>query len=287
MTAPRPVAAATAAGNCTPSSSWPAASSTLAAQVANLINQHRVGLGERPLVTSPTLTASAVWKARHMAAYQYFSHDDPGPPIASTAARTAADRVATCGYRASWGENIATGFSSAQAVFNAWLGSAGHRANIENRSFAAAGIGVATGANGAVYWVQDFGYVADGGLPPPSPPPPATTTAPSAQPAPSQSGSGTGRLGLAVVDVRVAARRLVVVTRVSARVASPPAASVKCAARLGHANLRVVVNTYRRSLARCAWRLPHRVARGTVLRGWIRVREGGVRVRRSFTLKLV
>ncbi len=82
--ASKPVAAAIETGDCTPGSSWPANNSSLASQVMSLINQHRAGLGEVQLATSPTLTASAVWKARHMANFGYFSHDDPGPPTTTT-----------------------------------------------------------------------------------------------------------------------------------------------------------------------------------------------------------
>jgi hypothetical protein len=150
----------------------------------SLINQHRAGLGEGQLSTSSALTASAVWKARHMAAFNYFSHDDAGPPTTTTPARSVADRVATCGYSSGFGENIAYGFSTADSAVNAWLGSAGHKANIENAGYVVTGIGVATSASGATYWVQDFGVAADGGSSPPptttttSPPPSTTTTAP-------------------------------------------------------------------------------------------------------------
>ena len=57
-----------------------------------------------------------------------------------------------------------------------WLNSPGHRANIENASYRAIGIGVARSSNGSYYWTQDFGTLADGGStspPPPPPPPPA------------------------------------------------------------------------------------------------------------------
>ncbi len=330
-TAPHPVAAAVQTGDCTPDSSWPAANASLASQVMSLINQHRAGLGEGQLVTSPTLTASAVWKARHMANYNYFSHDDPAPPVA----RTAADRVATCGYSASWGENIAEGFTSAQSVVDAWLNSAGHKANIENASFVATGIGVATAGNGAVYWVQDFGTVADGGSPPPTtstttttPPPPTTTTtaptttsvptttttAPPSPPPPSttpktttttsapattapgqggQASSPAFPLRLARFALHVHARKIVLATRVSIGGTAPPAAHVKCAARLGRRDLRVVVNVYRHVQAHCVWRLPRGLEAGSVkrrvvvARGWVRVRQGSAHVRKPFRFRFV
>ena len=116
-----------------PAASWPADRTDLAAQVVALVNAHRAQLGLQALVVSPALDAAATWKARNMAAYGYLDHDDPGPP----AARTAAERVAACGYPdAEWAEDIATGYATAQAVVDGWLGSPEHRANIERPSSA-------------------------------------------------------------------------------------------------------------------------------------------------------
>jgi uncharacterized protein YkwD len=175
--------AATAAGvgDCTPAAGWGTVRSDLAAEVIGLVNQHRAGLGLGGLAQSATLTAAAVWKAQHMAAYGYFSHEDPAPPVA----RSVGDRVAACGYTASWGENIAYGYPAAASVMQGWLSSPGHKANIERTSFQAIGVGVAVAANGTHYWVQDFGTLADSGSPPPPPasPPPAAPP-PSPPPAP-------------------------------------------------------------------------------------------------------
>jgi uncharacterized protein YkwD len=163
-------AAAAAAGGCSPASSWPEQRDDLAAQVVTLVNAHRVQLGLVPLVVSPTLTASAEWKARNMAAYGYLEHDDPAPD-----ARTADERIAACGYSGQeWGENIAMGYSAAQAVVDAWLASPGHRANIERPEFRATGVGA---AGSPTYWAQSFGVAVDAGsvalapveLPPPAP----------------------------------------------------------------------------------------------------------------------
>ena len=163
---------ARAVTNCTPSAGWGSSRSDLATQVVTLINQHRASLGLRQLAVSSTLTASSQWKSLHMAGYGYFSHDDPAPPVA----RTAYQRAKDCGYAGSWwGENIAYGYTSAQSVVNGWLGSSGHRANIENPNFSSTGVGVASNASGRLYWTQNFGNdVSGGSTPPPSPPPPST-----------------------------------------------------------------------------------------------------------------
>ena len=148
--------AAAAAGNCVAASGWPADRADLAAQVVTLVNAHRAQLGLVALVVSPTLTATAEWKARNMAAYGYLNHDDPAPD-----ARTADERLAACGYQSTeWGENIASGFATAQAVVDAWLASPDHRANIERPEFRATGVGA---AGSPTYWAQSFGATVDAG----------------------------------------------------------------------------------------------------------------------------
>jgi uncharacterized protein YkwD len=148
--------AASAIGDCAPDAGWPAARPDLAVQVVDLINAHRAEMGLHALEVSPTLTAAATWKARHMAAYGYLAHDDPGPPVQ----RPAGDRMAACGYpSATWGENIAMGYTTPQAVVDGWLASPGHRANIERADYVATGVAMAGTAQ--AYWAESFGSVND------------------------------------------------------------------------------------------------------------------------------
>jgi uncharacterized protein YkwD len=179
-------AAATPVGDCQAGAGWAQPLPGQAARVVELVNQHRATLGLAPLAVSPTLSAGAVWKARHMATYRYLAHDDPAPPVQ----RTPAERVQACGYpvNALVGENIAAGQSSAESVMSGWLGSAGHRANIERASFAAIGVGAARAANGSIYWAQDFGSVADAGATVPQPAPAAPPPPQPASPPPAAAG---------------------------------------------------------------------------------------------------
>jgi uncharacterized protein YkwD len=152
-----------AVGDCTAGSDWGTPEQSLAPAVLSLVNSQRASLGLSQLRTSGTLTNAALWKARHMAKYGYFSHDDPAPPVA----RSAFERIAACGYPGySAGENIAAGYRSPASVMQAWLASPGHRANIEAPAWTVIGIGVAQSASGALYWVQDFGATDDSGVPP-------------------------------------------------------------------------------------------------------------------------
>ena len=109
-------AVAAGVGDCNPDAAWPASRQDYADQVVALVNQHRASLGLVQLKVSPTLTAAAVWKARHMAYYRYMAHDDPAPPVA----RTWFQRVQACGYAGyGAGENIAYGYTTPSAVMTA------------------------------------------------------------------------------------------------------------------------------------------------------------------------
>jgi len=158
--------AGAATGDCASSAAWPAAHPGVAAAALSAVNAHRVARGLAPLAVSESLTASATWKARHMAAYNYMAHDDPAPPVA----RSLFDRAAACGYGGPVGENIARWYPTAAAVVQAWLADPPHRANIEG-AWSTTGIAVAVSNTGLPYWVEDFG-TGQG-----SPPPPSTTTA--------------------------------------------------------------------------------------------------------------
>lgn len=140
--------------NCTPGADWGINRQDLASQVLTLVNQHRSSIGLTQLTASATLKSSAEWKSLHMSKYNYFAHNDPAPPVA----RSAFQRMSDCGYKGNGaGENIAYGYGSPQAVMNAWLNSPGHKSNIENPSWRAMGNGVASDANGRLYWTQNFG----------------------------------------------------------------------------------------------------------------------------------
>jgi uncharacterized protein YkwD len=229
---------AAVAPDCAPGATFRPANAAFATEVIQLVNQHRATLGLRALKVSPTLTASAVWKARHMATYGYMAHDDPAPPVA----RSAADRIAACGYRGSWGENIAAGFVTPTAVLAAWLQSAGHRANIENPRYVVTGAGVAASTGGVTLWAQDFGMTDDSGSTPP-----ATSPAPAAQ----------GKIALQKLRVMEHAGLLVLRARAVLSASMQPLrkGSTGCAASAGGGKLRVVVRRFSKGAVTCGWRV--------------------------------
>jgi uncharacterized protein YkwD len=253
--------ATAAVGNCTPDSSWPAERADLEAQVLSLVNAHRTGMGLSAFQVSSTLTASAVWKARHMAAYDERQHDDLAPPVA----RTFADRVTACGYSGPGaGENIAWLYPTAASVMAGWLGSPDHKANME-AGWTATGIGAAMTSGGAVYWVEDFGFVAGSNPPPPTSPQTTTTTTapPSSPPPPATTSSATATTAVTTTTAIVAP------SRAKAAAAGPrcivpnvfhlPVAVAKRRVRARGCAVRVLaVKTRKLAAGKVAWQSPRR-----------------------------
>lgn len=129
-------------------------------QVVERVNNHRASLGRPPLKRVDLLDQTARYHARDMREDDYFSH--------STYDRVGGGLQLVCDFGTrvgshylQWnriGENIAAGYPSPQAVMNAWLNSAGHRANIESTNYQEIGVGYdALGGAYGRYWVQNFG----------------------------------------------------------------------------------------------------------------------------------
>ena len=94
-------------------------------------------------------------------------------------------------------------------------------------------------------------------------------------------------LRLAVIRADVRSRMLALATQVhsSTAITTSPV-KVKCAARIGSRELRVVANVYSAGFAHCMWRLPRGVKAGARAAGWVKVTQGSLHVRRGFKLKL-
>lgn len=107
-----------------------------ASDVLTCVNQIRAYYGLRSLSSNGTLNAGAQACADRMATAGEMTHSTyPG------------------GWH-TWGENIAEGYGSSVAVFNAWMASPGHRANILNSSYTQMGIGDVSAGS---WWCQQFG----------------------------------------------------------------------------------------------------------------------------------
>lgn len=120
------------------------------AEVVALTNVQRVAHGCPALRDDSRLRAAAIGHSVDMRARDYFDHNTP-------AGVTPWTRIEAQGYSDPSAENIARGQSTPQAVVEAWMNSAGHRANILNCSSKAIGVGVQFGPDGP-WWTQDFGY---------------------------------------------------------------------------------------------------------------------------------
>lgn len=119
--------------------------------VLTLINGERAGMGLAPLLLDLGLDAAAEAHSLDMATTPCFQHD-------SCDGTNWADRVRTYySVPAGFGEIIAAGYSTPEAVVAAWMDSPGHRANILNGDFRVAGVGLAMGGLYGRYWTVDFG----------------------------------------------------------------------------------------------------------------------------------
>jgi uncharacterized protein YkwD len=120
-------------------------------QVLELINKERAKYGLSAVKYSGVLDNAAEKHAQHMSVVGKMAHDgigdgDPG------------ERIRAEGFRNSWGENVATGQTSAAQVVREWMNSPDHRRNILDPNFRQMGVGYVTSASGRSYWAQEFGH---------------------------------------------------------------------------------------------------------------------------------
>lgn len=99
------------------------------------------------------LTVAAAAHSQDMSAQNYFDH-------VGLDGRTPGDRITAAGYSwATYGENIAAGYATVQAVVDAWFGSDGHCANLMNGQFRDIGVACVPGTTGSrfgTYWTMEL-----------------------------------------------------------------------------------------------------------------------------------
>lgn len=99
--------------------------------VVDLVNRERTRRGLRPLKANEKMMADARgWSATQASRRRMF-HSKMG-----------------------YGENVAVGQPTPEAVMLAWMNSPGHRRNILNPSYSTIGVGQV--GNGSPYWTQVF-----------------------------------------------------------------------------------------------------------------------------------
>jgi uncharacterized protein YkwD len=103
--------------------------------VIDLVNAERAAQGLHPLTVDDNLATAVRDHSEDMGLQGYFSHT-------SLDGRTVPDRITAAGYSFNtYGENIAGGQPTPEAVIDAWMGSSGHRANILSPIFCDIGVG--------------------------------------------------------------------------------------------------------------------------------------------------
>lgn len=112
------------------------------------VNIERKKTGAAKLVYNEDLQAAAEVRALEIS--QSFSHTRPDGSSCFSASPN----------KAMSGENIASaGAASPKVVIGLWMGSAGHKANILNKSFKTMGLaGYCKDKSNYVYWSQNFGW---------------------------------------------------------------------------------------------------------------------------------
>ncbi len=117
--------------------------------ILGLINSQRAGAGLPPVAWHDQVTAAATAHSVDQAAMNRMTHT-------GSDGSDAGDRLTRAGFvwRA-WGENVAAGYTSVQSVFDGWMASAGHKAQILG-NFTYVGMAAVASSTGTVYWTLDF-----------------------------------------------------------------------------------------------------------------------------------
>jgi uncharacterized protein YkwD len=114
-------------------------------QVLDLVNKQRQG----KLASDPDLSKEAMDYAQRMGKEGQLTHTLDGQGLQQRLAQWKYPYTAA-------GENIAMGQKDPQTVVNAWMHSAGHRANIMNNAYNKTGVGVFKDQRGRMWWAQVF-----------------------------------------------------------------------------------------------------------------------------------
>jgi hypothetical protein len=111
--------------------------------VVTLVNNLRASLGRACLTIHPQLTAAAQVHSQYMFDTNELTHEGPGGSSVS-------QRVAAHGYTpTAAGENVAYGYTSAQAVFDGWAASQSHYNNMVSTNYHEIGV-----ARVGSYWTM-------------------------------------------------------------------------------------------------------------------------------------
>lgn len=116
-------------------------------EVVRLVNIERAKYGLSALKMNNSLVDLSRQKSQDMHDLKYFAHQSPTYGSAFDMMKKAGVSYRTAG------ENIAMGYSTPEAVVNAWMNSEGHRANILSAKYSQIGVGYVEDGH---YWTQMF-----------------------------------------------------------------------------------------------------------------------------------
>ncbi len=134
-----------------------------AAAAAQAAARHSAGGGHSVAAPGAPVCASDVLTCVNQIRAYYGLHSVSSNSSLNATAQACADRMAASGQMThsaypggwgTWGENIAEGYGSSVSVFNAWMASPGHRANILRPAFTQMGLGHVSAGS---WWCQQFG----------------------------------------------------------------------------------------------------------------------------------
>ena len=114
-----------------------------------LVNDHRSEIGRKALILDYELSRIVQKHSEDMASGSLeFGH--------TGFSERCADARIVLGEGNWCGENVAAGQNTPQSVFNAWMNSPGHKANIEQVRASHTGFGYKKSISGTYYWTQIF-----------------------------------------------------------------------------------------------------------------------------------
>lgn len=122
---------------------------TMTEEFMELVNNHRIDIGLRPLTHDDGMGAIARKHSQNMANGSVAVGHDGFSDRCSQA-------EALLGGGNFCAENVAVGQKTVQTAFSFWMNSSVHRANIESARYTHAGFGYMKDSKGRYYWTQIF-----------------------------------------------------------------------------------------------------------------------------------
>jgi uncharacterized protein YkwD len=160
-------------------------SSTSESQLVTLTNRARASAGLKALKVDSTLRSVARWRSKDMIDRNYFSHDIPGYGKVWDKLNAIGYCYNVAGENIGWNnypDDLAT-----SAIQQAFMDSAGHRANILGKAWDVIGIGAYKGPTGKKMWTVLFADKCGGTSTAPKPTPkPTPKPRPRVTPRPTQ-----------------------------------------------------------------------------------------------------